>query len=179
MEDCILIKPAMEYAEQISEYRKEFLASGDSMDGTGPLRRMADPGEYISFCKACETPATVPENLVPATQFLLIRTSDDKLIGMIQVRHDLNDFLKLYGGHIGYSVRPGERRKGYARKMLGMALPFCSALGIGEVLVTCISGNTGSEKTILANGGVYESTVYEPGAKVNLKRFWVPTNSVC
>ena len=179
MEDYILIKPTMEYAEQIAEYRKAFLESGDSMDGTGPLRRMTDPGEYISFCETCEMRATVPENLVPATQFLFIRTFDNKLVGMIQIRHELNDFLKLYGGHIGYSVRPGERRKGYARKMLKKALPYCAEIGINKVLVTCIAGNVGSEKTILANGGVYESTVYESSAKVNLKRFWIATNPMC
>lgn len=179
MEDYILIKPTIVYAEQIAEYRKEFLEAGDSIDGTGPLRRIDEPSEYIKFCEMCENPATVPENLVTATQFLFIRIFDNRLVGMIQVRHYFNDFLEMFGGHIGYSIRPAERRKGYAKKMLKKVLPFCKEIGIEKVLVTCIDGNVGSEKTILANGGVYESTVYESNANVNLKRFWITTNPNC
>jgi len=146
------------------------------MDGTGFLRRIDEPIEYIKFCIACENPDTVPENLVPATQFLFVRTCDDKLIGMVQVRHHFNDFLEKFGGHIGYSIRTDERQKGYAKKMIKKVLPFCKEIGIEKVLVTCIDGNVGSERTILANGGVYESTVYEPNTNVNLKRFWITTN---
>lgn len=173
MEDFILIKPTKEYSEQIVEYRKEFLESGDSMDGTGPLRRIDEPNEYIKFCAACENPDTVPKNLVTATQLLFIRTSDNRLVGMIQIRHYLNDYLEKFGGHIGYSVRPTERQKGYAKIMLKKALPLCKGIGIKKILVTCIDGNVGSERTIVANGGVYESTVHEPTDDVNLKRFWI------
>ena len=175
MENFILIRPTTAYAKQIAEYRQEFLDTGSSMDGAGALRRMEDPEEYIRYCTAGEDPATTPAGLVPATQFLFIRAADDRLVGMIQVRHCFNDYLEKYGGHIGYSVRPCERRKGYAKKMLRMALPFCKEIGLEKVLITCIDDNIGSEKTILANGGVYESTVHEPNAGIDLKRFWVPT----
>jgi len=167
------MKPTMEYAEQIAAYRKAFLVSGDSMDGTGPLRRIDDPNAYITFCSACESPDTVPKDLVTATQFLCIRMRDNELVGMIQIRHYLNDFLEKFGGHIGYCVRPNERQKGYAKEMLKMALPVCKELGINKVLITCVEGNVGSEKAITANGGVYESTVHEPNADLNLKRFWI------
>jgi len=173
MEGFILIRPASEYADQISEYRQEFLSAGDSMDGTGPLRRIEDPEEYIKICREYEDPATVPAHLVPATQLFFVRESDNRLIGMIQIRHYFNDYLEKFGGHIGYSVRPSERRKGHAKEMLKMALPFCREAGLDKVLITCIDGNIGSENTILANGGVYENTVHEPNEKVNLKRFWI------
>ncbi|MBQ9959367.1 MAG: GNAT family N-acetyltransferase, partial [Oscillospiraceae bacterium] len=104
---------------------------------------------------------------------LFVRKSDDKLVGMLQVRHCFNDYLKQYGGHIGYSVRPSERRRGVAKEMLHAALPFCREAGLERLLITCIEGNTGSEKTILANGGIYESTVLEPNENVLLKRFWI------
>jgi len=175
MENFILIRPTIQYAEQIAAYRQEFLDAGSSMDGTGPLRRIADPEEYLRFCAACEDPATVPDGLAPATQFFFVRTDDDHLVGMLQVRHRFNDYLEKYGGHIGYSVRPTERRKGYAKEMLRLALPFCKEIGLKKVLITCIDGNIGSEKTILANGGVYESTAHEPNADVDLKRFWINT----
>ena len=173
MEELILIRPTCEYASQIAEYRQEFLDAGDSMDGTGPLRRFGDPEEYIKTCAEYEDKQTVPSNLVPATQLFLIRKSDNKLVGMLQVRHCFNDYLEKYAGHIGYSVRPSERRKGYAKEMLKMALPFCREIGLDKVLISCIDGNIGSEKTILANGGVYESTVHEPNDNVDLKRFWI------
>ena len=173
MEKLILVRPTGEYASQIVEYRQEFLDAGDSMDGCGPLRRIEDPEEYIKTCAEYENKQTVPSHLVPATQLFLIRKSDNRLVGMLQVRHCFNDYLEKYAGHIGYSVRPSERRKGYAKEMLKMALPFCRELGLDKVLITCIDGNVGSEKTILANGGVYESTVYEPNEKEYLKRFWI------
>lgn len=173
MEEFILIRPTSEYASQIVEYRQEFLDSGDSMDGCGPLRRIEDPHEYLKLCKDYESEEDIPAHLVPATQFIFVRRSDNKLLGMLQVRHRFNDYLEKYAGHIGYSVRPGERRKGYAEEMLKMALPFCREIGLDKVLISCIDGNIGSEKTILANGGIYESTVYEPNDNVDLKRFWI------
>ena len=175
MEEFILIRPTSEYAGQISDYRQEFLDVGDSMDGCGPLRRIEDPEEYIKICADCEDTKTVPAHLVPATQFMLVRKEDNKVLGFLQVRHEFNDYLSQFGGHIGYSVRPSERRKGYAKEMLKMALPFCKGIGLNKVLITCVDGNIASEKTILENGGEYESTVYEPERKVYLKRFWVKT----
>ena len=173
MKELLLIRPTAEYASQIAEYRQEFLDAGDSMDGCGPLRRLEDPVEYLKTSKEYEDPATVPPHLVPATQFFLVRKSDNKLLGMLQVRHRFNDYLEKYAGHIGYSVRPSERRKGYAKELLKTALPFCREIGIDKVLIACIAGNVGSEKTILANGGVYESTVHEPNGNRDLKRFWI------
>lgn len=173
MEEFILLRPTSEYASQIIEYRQEFLDAGDSMDGTGPLRRFENPEEYIKICAEYEDPEKVPSHLVTATQFFFIRKSDNKLVGMIQVRHRFNDYLEKYAGNIGYSVRPSERRKGYAKEMLEMVLPFCRKVGIDKVMITCIDGNIGSEKTILANGGIYESTIHEPNSNRNLKRFWI------
>ena len=104
---------------------------------------------------------------------IFVREEDDKIVGMLQIRHYFNDYLEKYGGHIGYSVAPSERRKGYASQMLKTALPKCKELGIDKVLITCIDNNEGSRKTILSNGGVYESSVYEPNEKVYLERYWI------
>ena len=60
-----------------------------------------------------------------------------------------------------------------SREKLKMTLPFCREIGLDKVLITCIDGNIGSEKTILANGGIYESTIHEPIENVDLKRFWI------
>ncbi len=168
-----LTEPSMEYERQIREYRKEFLDCGDSMDGTGALRKFEDPRDWIAYINRHKDPLTVPEGRVPSTQYMLVREEDRQIVGMIDVRHYLNEYLAKFGGHIGYSVAPGERRKGYAALMLKMALPECRKLGMERVLITCGSGNEGSRRTILKNGGVYESTVYEPEEGVDLERYWI------
>lgn len=77
-----------------------------------------------------------------------------------------------FGGHIGYGVRPSERRKGYASKMLRMALDKCKAMGIDQVLITCNKDNAASVKTIIANGGIYENELAEDNGNV-VKRYWI------
>lgn len=168
-----LIEPTTKYAQQILAYRKEFLDCSDSMDGTGALRRTDNPLDWIQHSNRCKNPSTVPQGLVPATQYLFVREEDEKIVGMIQIRHYFNPYLEKFGGHIGYSVVPSERRKGYATQMLKMVLPKCKKLGIDNVLITCICGNEGSKRTIMKNGGIYESTVYEPDEKVALERYWI------
>ena len=118
-------------------------------------------------------PETLPKGTVIATQFFYIRKSDNRLVGMIQVRHYLNDYLSKYAGHIGYSIRPSERRKGYATAMLNAVLPYCRKIGLHKILIACVDGNIGSERAILNNGGIYESTVYEADKNLRLKRFWI------
>jgi len=171
--DFFLVEPSEIYAEQICEYRQEFLDANSSMDGCGPLRRCENPITYIEECKKYKNKETIPNDFVVTTQFLYVRKSDMRIVGMIQVRHYFNDWLSEFGGHIGYSIRPSERRKGCATSMLKAILPYCKELGLEKILISCIDGNIGSEKTILKNGGVYESTVYEPNEKQDLKRFWI------
>ena len=108
-----------------------------------------------------------------ATQFLCIRKPDNRVVGMIQVRHRFNAFLKEYGGHIGYSVRPSERRKGYASWMLKAVKPFCREIGLTAIMVTCLTTNDASRRVILKNGGVYDATVHEPIDSQDIERYWI------
>lgn len=172
-ENLVFTVPSTEYADEIRAYRQEFLDEGGSMDGTGPLRRIADPLEWLQTVESYRRPETVPEGLVQATQFIFVRERDRKIVGMLQVRHYFNDYLEKYAGHIGYSVRPSERRKGYAKRMLHEGLVFCRSIGLERVLISCDFDNEASRRTILANGGVYESTVYEPDEKIDLQRYWI------
>lgn len=173
MKTMKLIEPTIEFANQIAAYRAEFLAAGDSMDGTGALRRFESPSDWIDHVNAGKNPATIEPEKVPATQYLYVRESDKKIVGMIQIRHYMNDYLEKYAGHIGYSVVPCERRKGYATQMLHDSLPKCIEIGIEKALVCCYTENEGSRKTILHNGGVYESTVFEPEMQKWVERYWI------
>lgn len=173
-ENVRLIKPDASYAEEVRSYREEMLLAGSSMDGTGALRRIEDPLEWISYSRKMEQRENVPENKVPATQFVLIDPDTGRIYGMLQVRHELNEYLQKFAGHIGYSVRPTERRKGYAKKMLKQALKFCKEeLGLTRVLVSCLVENEASRRTILACGGVFEEKVYEHIENVWLEKYWI------
>ena len=172
-EACILIKPDASMIDQIAGYRAAFLASGESMDGTGPLRRMEDPLEWLAFNRLAEQPETKPDNWVPSEQFAFLRESDRKIVGMTQFRHEFNDFLRDFGGNIGYSVHPQERRKGYAKRMLMECLKVCKAFGLERVLITCLAENEASRRTILSCGGVYDKTVYCERDNVHLERYWI------
>ena len=166
------LPPAEDAAEYIS-YRQAFLDAGSSMDGTGPMRRTPDPMEWLAIQAQYADPAPVPEGKEQSTQFVCERVSDGRIVGMLQVRLALNDFLLHYGGHIGYSVRPDERQQGIATWMLHNVLTYCREIGLKRVMVACEPWNVGSRKTILRNSGVYEKTVHEDGENIDLEHYWI------
>ncbi len=173
METIGLTIPGQEHLDQVWGYRQDCCGADSSMDGCGPLRFNTSPEQWLEDIRRYADPDTVPEGKVQATQFLAVRQPDGRVVGMIQVRHYFNEYLEKYAGHIGYSVRPSERRKGYAKEMLRLALGFCRQIGLERVLVSCKPDNEGSRRTILANGGVYEHTVHVPGEGIDLERYWI------
>ena len=173
MDAIELVLPTEEHLDQAWDYRRECKAAGSDMDGDGGLETIDSARQWLADVRSYTDPATVPEGKVQATQFLAVRASDGRLVGMIQIRHYFNEYLEKYAGHIGYSVRPSERRKGYAKEMLRLALPYCKSIGLDRVLIACEPGNPASRRTILANGGVYECTVHEPGEDIDLERYWI------
>ncbi len=166
-----LIQPSIEYREQILNYKKEFLLNSDSMAGTAGLERCGSFEEWLQNVYANSINETVHEGLVPETVYLAIRTEDNHLVGMIEIRHELNDFLLQHGGNISYSVRITERRRGYAIEMLNLALIESKKLGLRRVLITCDKKNIASAKTVLKNGAVLENEVDE-GSRIT-QRYWI------
>lgn len=173
LEELTLVEPTLALSEQICAYRLEFLENGDSMDGTSNLRRYEEPSEWLKWLKATASKDTCPPHWVPDTQYLCLRKRDGRLVGMIDVRSELNDYCLRYAGHIGYSIRKSERGKGYAKEQLRLALEICRKRGMKRVLVTCGKENHLSAKVICANGGVLESEVYDPEDRTITQRYWI------
>lgn len=174
MDKLKLVPASEEYLNQIIPYKEEMQAADSSMDGCGSLRRCDTAEEWLADNALYTDPATLPEGKVLATQFLTVRESDNRVVGMLQVRHTLNDYLAQFGGHIGYSVRPSERRKGYATEQLRQALIWCrEELGLERVMITCYTTNEPSRRTILSQGGVYDGVSHEPDRDKDLERYWI------
>lgn len=112
----------------------------------------------------------IKEGFVPHSTYWLVR-NDNKVLGAVNIRHTLNDGLKHRGGHIGYGIRPSERRNGYAREMLRQALEIARKMDITKILITCDKENMASVKTIVGNGGVLDSEGIESG--VVFQRYWI------
>lgn len=172
----MLMKPVPAYEKEVREFRREFMDTKSSMPGTGPLEHMDNTKEWLEYSRNCENRKTCPENLVTYEQFIYVRETDKKIVGMIVLRHYLNEFLEKYGGHIGYSVRPSERKKGYGKRMLAECLKVCKTRGLKDVLITCTQENEGSRRIILANGGVYDGTVYCEPFDLYIERYWIHLN---
>ncbi len=109
---------------------------------------------------------------VPDSVFFLLDEDRNILLGAVNIRHHLNDYLLQYGGHIGDGIRPSERRKGYATEMIRLALLECKKLGITKVLMVCDKSNIASAKTIIKNGGILENEFTNDDGEIE-QRFWI------
>jgi predicted acetyltransferase len=125
--------------------------------------------EYLEILDDESNGINLKEGRVPAT--FLIAEHDGNLIGRTSIRHELNDFLFNFGGHIGYGVRPSYRRRGFATEILSRSLSYIHGLGVTKVLVTCDEDNVGSIKVIESQGGVLENSVEFEG--IMKRRYWI------
>lgn len=164
-----LVFPTLEHRQAALDYRQEHFDCGERIiHGDAGLD---EAGDYENWVKVITEDLTrADDQLVPATVYFVVQ--DDRIVGMTQIRHQLNDYLFERGGHIGYGVRPSERGKGYATGILALALEECRTLGIDRVLVTCDKSNTGSARTILRNCGVLEDEVTDKDGSV-IQRYWI------
>lgn len=162
-----LERPSMKWKDEHEAYMDEW-----DEEGMTPSSFHLDSGiSYENYLEELHKREAGHGKWLPCTNYFLVDDTD-RVVGMIDIRHDLNEYLHQFGGHIGYGVRPSERRKGYATRMLAEALKVTDTLGIKSVLVTCNEENIGSAKTIQHNGGKEDVSMIEEDGTV-VRRFWI------
>ena len=169
--------PSIKRKVEALEYLEEHVRFASNLNGTGGLDKCLKGLTYEEWLdnviKCQEKNYAESKGKVATTTYFTIRESDNKIIGMVNFRHYLNEYLKNFGGHIGYGIRPTERRKGYAKIQLYLVLLEAQKMGIDKVMVDCVDTNEASEKAIKSLGGVFEREVYEENKKVTLHNYWI------
>lgn len=161
----------IQHEEALADFRSEFAAAGE-MDIPAFL-----PDPNWSFAETIEgfdkqsRGEGLPEGWVPGTTRFLVH--EGRILGLFNLRHRLTDSLKRFGGHVGYSVRPSERRRGHGTRLLEAAKDMARNLGIERMLVTCHSDNVASVGVIVKCGGVFEDRTYYAPVQHDVCRYWI------
>ena len=161
-----LVKPEREHEERVRAFRQVFLDAGEVCHGSSGLELMEDYEVWRTVNAVGANPGWVKGDT------FIVLDGEGELVGILNVRHHLNKALEQAGGHIGYSVHPAHRRRGYATEMLALALDYCrDTLGLEKVLITCYDDNPGSARTIQHFNATLENKVPEGDRLV--RRYWI------
>lgn len=176
-----LIKPSLEYKEAATQYINEFYEYKSQIHGLGGLDIALEKGltyeEWTeNSIKMHDKKYAYSKEKVPAVTYFLLRQNDNRIVGSIDLRFELNDYLRNYGGHIGYSIRPTERRKGYNKINLYLCLLEAQKNGLDKVLITCADYNEGSRNSIKSFDGVLERTTYDESDGETMELYWIDVN---
>ncbi|QQE77837.1 GNAT family N-acetyltransferase [Alicyclobacillus sp. SO9] len=173
MNDVCLVRPSMQLQDNYFSFYQDWVSSGEYMVPWVISRDPSDFPSMLEFLLDNERGANLPDGWVPSSTFWLVDATN-RVIGAVNIRHRLTEYLRTIGGHIGYGIRPSERRKGYATKLLQLSLIRARDLGIQRALLTCDEKNVASEKTIRNNGGIQDSNYIDDNGHVTC-RFWIDT----
>lgn len=165
-----LIEPTVKLEKSYIDYISEWENSEEQIVPYASRRNKLEYLQLIDNWKNDKTDKAYEKGFVPATIYFLV-DEKEKIYGALHFRHHLNEYLLKTGGHIGYGIRPSERKKGYASKMLSLGLKTAKQLDFEKVLITCDKNNIASAMTIVKNGGVIENEVYENGEIT--QRYWI------
>jgi len=169
MDEIELVIPNKKLEIGALEYKKEHFHNGeDEMHGSALFDKTNSYDDWLIQLKNNSDETTVNSKWVVSTTFFAVRKCD----GKIDIRHTLNEFLKEYGGNIGYGVRPSERKKGYATEILKMALEYCKKLDLKKVMLACYKENEASSKTITKCGCILEKEFMYTDKKI-VQTFWI------
>ncbi|MDE6142266.1 MAG: GNAT family N-acetyltransferase [Bacilli bacterium] len=173
-----LEKPSIERKEEALEYLDEHVRYASDINGSGGLDKCLEGVTYEDWLlrleKIKDEGYARSVNRCPGETFFLIRKEDNKLVGMLNIRHKLTDAMLEFAGHIGYGIRPTERQKGYNKINLYLGLIKAHKdFGLDRVMLGCSADNLGSDKTIKALGGVLEKSEIDPldGELTNV--YWI------
>ncbi|MCW2800725.1 MAG: family N-acetyltransferase [Aeromicrobium sp.] len=167
--ELTLRRLAIEDEQQVLAAVDEFEADGSHWSYR--YRPELPWADYVELVHGWEDGIDLPDGFVEHAE--LVAVVDEEIVGRTSIRFLLNEFLREIGGHIGYAVRPGFRRRGYATEILRQSLDIAHEHGISPVLVTCDVDNVGSRSVIEANGGVLEGIFdAEPGMPQK-RRYWI------
>ena len=160
MEKLMHVIPNEKHENDAIDYINEFYKYNSKINGVGGLDSYLD--DYSGWLKKIEKDRKqiANEKRVPAETYFLVRENDNRIVGMINIRYNLNERLLLNGGHIGYSIRPTERRKGYNKINLYLGLKRLDELNVETALLDCVKSNIGSSKTMLALGAKKYNEIY-------------------
>jgi len=170
-EELYLIKPSVDLKKEYLSFYQEWLDSNEEMIPWVIEKDPSDFEQMVQFLLDNEKGVNLPVGWVPDSTYWLVN-HERRIVGAVNIRHHLTERLLNSGGHIGYGIRPSERRKGYANKLLALSLEKAKELGINKVLVVCDKTNIGSLKVILNNGGIPDSDFIEDNGNM-IKRFWI------
>lgn len=173
LEELLLIRPTLDMERVALDYQAEHLAQGETILHGSALMDALPYQEWVHRTSDNADPNMPHSGWVRADTFFAVRREDDRVVGMVDIRHCLGTpFLVKVGGHIGYGVRPSERRKGYATAILGMALDHARTLGLPRVMLSCYGDNAGSRRTILRWGGKREREFVHTDGKM-IEVYWI------
>ena len=161
-----LRRPTLADKETVLEMMAEFEQTQSAHDGGFWNANNFVYEEWLKNNQDHEMGINLPEGWVPDIQ-LVASSIDGQAVGFLNIRLCLNDFLLEEGGHIGCSIRPSERGKGYAKEALGQGLQVAKEKNIKKALVTCSTENPASRAVIVANGGVFEDV------RNGVERYWI------
>ena len=180
IEKFYLENPSMERKNDVIEYMNEHVKYNSNINGTGSFDHVLE-GETYEECmdryyKIQDNEYAKSIDRCPGKTYFLIRKNDNKLIGMINIRHHLTPKMLVHGGHIRYGIRPTERRKGYNKINLYLGLlKALEEFNLDKVMLDCDVKNLGSDKTIQALGGILERTDIDDYDGVLTNVYWINT----
>ena len=173
-EPLSLVFPTPEYEEKAKDIIKEMHEYNSGINGSGGLDSFLERDDYAGWLKKVISymdVANIKEGKVPDLTYFYVRNSDERVVGMVNIRLADNEFICTEAGHIGYFIRPTERRKHYASQMLNDALRVCRILRLYRVFVTCDVANSASAGTIKNCGGVLDAQFYSEAFKEEIQRY--------
>jgi predicted acetyltransferase len=167
-----LIRPDIAFKAEYLAMLQEHLAVGESRQAKNLDLAHQDFAAFVRALTDRERGIGLPSGYVPGTTFWTVKDGVT-LVGEIQLRHELSLNLEHHGGHIGYQIRPSQRRKGYGTRQLALCLEEARKLGLNRVMITCDVDNIGSAKIIEHNGGKLASQGISNFSGKMISRYWI------